>query len=107
MSERQTIDFNPLETSAIANLIGSNETNQKKTLKTKAKQEAPPTKERMTVQLRSDLIERLKDCCYWDRITIAQFCEEALEEALKRAEKKRGSPFEKRASELRPGRPMK
>ena len=64
-------------------------------------------KERMTVQISRDTIERVKDCVYWNRLTVAQFVEEALEAALKAAEKDNGRPFQKRRSELKPSRPTK
>lgn len=64
-------------------------------------------KERITVQINKDTIERVKDCVYWNRLTVAQFVEEALEVALKKAEKENGKPFQKRRSELKPGRPTK
>jgi hypothetical protein len=64
-------------------------------------------KERMTIQISKDTIERVKDCVYWNRLTVAQFVEDALEEALKVAEKENGKPFQKRRSELKPGRPTK
>jgi hypothetical protein len=68
---------------------------------------ASQTKERMTIQISRNTIERVKDCVYWNRLTIAQFVEDALEEALKIAEKENGKPFQKRRSELKPGRPTK
>lgn len=64
-------------------------------------------KERITVQISKDTIERVKDCVYWNRLTVAQFVEEALEVALADAEKQNGKPFSKRRSELKPGRPTK
>lgn len=64
-------------------------------------------KERITVQINQNTIERVKDCVYWNRLTIAQFVEEALEVALKAAETENGKPFQKRRSELKPGRPTK
>ena len=64
-------------------------------------------KERMTVQISKDTIERVKDCVYWNRLTVAQFVEEALEAALTVAESKNGKAFQKRRSELKPGRPTK
>ena len=64
-------------------------------------------KERITVQISKDTIERVKDCVYWNRLTVAQFVEEALEAALKKAEKENGKSFQKRRSELKPGRPIK
>ncbi len=64
-------------------------------------------KERMTVEISKDTIERVKDCVYWNRSTVAQFVEEALESALLEAEKQNGKPFDIRRSELKPGRPIK
>lgn len=64
-------------------------------------------KERMTVQISKDTIERVKDCVYWNRLTVAQFVEEALETGLLVAEKQNGKSFERRRSELKPGRPLK
>jgi hypothetical protein len=86
--------------------------NGKKSLKASYQQDALKKttyhpKERMTVQISKDTIERLKDCVYWNRLTVAQFVEEALEESLKEAEKENGKPFQKRRSELKPGRPIK
>lgn len=73
----------------------------------KVEKHASQEKERMTVQISKDTIERVKDCVYWNRSTVAQFVEEALEAALKKAEKENGSPFDRRRSELKPGRPTK
>lgn len=64
-------------------------------------------KERITVQISKSTIQRVKDCVYWNRLTVAQFVEEALEAALLLAEKENGQPFERRRSELKPGRPTK
>lgn len=65
-------------------------------------------KERMTVQMSREVIERVKDAVYWTPgLTVAQLTEEALEHALDRLEKKNGKTFEKRKSELKPGRPLK
>lgn len=64
-------------------------------------------KERMTVQISKNTIERVKDCVYWNRSTVAQFVEEALDIAIELAEKENGKPFDKRRSELKPGRPTK
>lgn len=65
-------------------------------------------KDRMTVQINREVIERVKDAVYWTPgLTVAQLTEEALEHALDRLEKKNGKTFEKRKSELKPGRPVK
>lgn len=69
--------------------------------------QATQAKDRMTVQIHKSTIERVKDAVYWERLTVAQFVEEALEVALNKLEKQRGEPYQKRRSELKPGRPTK
>lgn len=67
----------------------------------------PEPKERMTVQIRQEVIERVKDAVYWTPgLTVAQLTEEALEAALAKLEKQKGEPFKKRKAELKPGRPL-
>ncbi len=70
------------------------------------KKPSAQVKERMTVQISKDTIERVKDCVYWNRLTVAQFVEEALEVVLAVAEKENGNPFERRRSELKPDAPL-
>lgn len=66
------------------------------------------TKERMTVQISADTVERVKDAVYWTPgLTVAKLTEEALNYTLDKLEKQRGEPFQKRASALKPGRPIK
>lgn len=72
-----------------------------------SKQLTGKEKARMTVQISLDTIERLKDAVYWERLTVAQFVEEALEAALQKLEKRSGKPYPKRKSELKPGRPLR
>lgn len=72
-----------------------------------SKKQKTKSRTRITVQISEEVIERVKDCVYWNRLTVAQFVEEALEAALKEAEKENGKPFAKRRSELKPGRPTK
>jgi hypothetical protein len=67
----------------------------------------PAGKERMTVQINKDILEGVKDIVYWERTTVAQFVEKALEAALINFEKKNGEPYPKRKAQLKPGRPMK
>lgn len=65
-------------------------------------------KERMTIQISKDTIERAKNAVYWTPgLTIAQLTEEALNLVLNEMEKERGGSFPQRKSELRPGRPLK
>lgn len=110
---RQTMDYNPLD--QLTQPIQKQTETSKSTEKVSRKQNTQPVldkeelflKERMTVQISSSTIDRVKDVVYWNRSTIAQFVEEALEVAIKRAEKENGKPFDKRRSELKPGRPTK
>jgi hypothetical protein len=64
-------------------------------------------KARMTVQISQDTIERVKNAVYWERLTVAQFVEEALEASLSKLEKRRGESYPKRKAELKPGRPLR
>ena len=52
------------------------------------------TKERLTVNLPPELIERARNAVYWTpRRTLADLAEEALLKALRRLEKENGGPF--------------
>lgn len=70
---------------------------------------APPAyKQRLTVHLPVDLIDRLKNAVYWTPgLTLAGLAEEALARAVDEREAARGEAFPPRRSELRGGRPMK
>ena len=68
----------------------------------------PVVKERLTVHVSVDLIDRVKNCVYWTPgLTLAGMAEKALADAVAKMEKKAGKPFPKRKHELRGGRPMK
>lgn len=70
----------------------------------KAKQSKQPEKqgtialkEKMTIQISKDTIERAKNTVYWTPgLTIAQLIEEALNLVLNKMEKQRGEPFPQR-----------
>lgn len=65
-------------------------------------------KSRVTVLIADDVASRARDAVYWTPgETLASFAEKALEEAVKRAEKRRGEPFPKRDAELSTGRPVR
>jgi len=65
-------------------------------------------KDRLTVQISSEVVERAKDAVYWTPgLTIAQLVEESLAGAIDKIEKKNGKPFQKRKAELKAGRPVK
>ena len=75
------------------------------------KPEAKPVdshkKEKLTVHLTHDLIERVKNAAYWNpRLTIASIAEQGIKHALEQIEKEHGGPYPPRESELKGGRPI-
>ncbi len=65
-------------------------------------------KERLTVHLPLDLIDRVKNAVYWTPgLTLAGLAEEAFAKAVNRLEKERKEPFPHRKAELKGGRPLK
>jgi hypothetical protein len=66
------------------------------------------SKERLTIHLPVELIDRVKNVVYWTPgLTLAGLGEEALRAIVERLEAERGDPFPPRQEELRGGRPLK
>ena len=66
------------------------------------------TKERFTVNLPPELIERARNAVYWTPgLTLAGLAEEALIKALRRLEKANGGTFKERNGQLPAGRPVR
>ncbi len=65
-------------------------------------------KERITIHLPVDLIDRVKNAVYWEPgLTLTGFAEYALEQALKQQEETRGEPYpERKEKALKSGRPV-
>ena len=65
-------------------------------------------KQRVTIHLSTDLINKVKDAVYWEPgLTLTSFSEEALSKALDKLEKKRGEKYPARKEHnLRGGRPL-
>ena len=64
-------------------------------------------KEKLTVHLTHDLIERVKNAAYWNpRLTIASIAELGIKYAIEQVEKEHGGPYPQRESELKGGRPI-
>lgn len=65
-------------------------------------------KQRVTIHLSTDLINRVKDAVYWEPgLTLTAFAEEALLRALLQLEKKRGEKYPERSEHnLKGGRPL-
>jgi hypothetical protein len=65
-------------------------------------------KERLTVHVPVELIDRVKNIVYWTPgLTLARLAEEALTKEVEEREKERGEPFPHRTEELKGGRPLK
>lgn len=67
-----------------------------------------PSKQRITLHISSDLIDRVKNAVYWEPgLTVAGFAEDAFMQAIASLEAERGSPFPQRKQHrLRGGRPV-
>ncbi len=64
-------------------------------------------KEKLTVHLYPELIERVKNAAYWNpRLTIAAIAEIGIAYAMEQVEKENGGPYPPRESELKGGRPI-
>ncbi len=65
-----------------------------------------PKRQRMTVSLPIDLLERMRDAAYWTSgTTMAGLISSALEDLLNHLESQNGRPFSPRLQNLKPGRP--
>ncbi len=65
-------------------------------------------KERLTVHVPRDVVERVKNAVYWTPgLTLARLSETALLAEVERLEQERGGAYPPRTEELRGGRPMK
>lgn len=122
---RQTIGQNPLDT--LLTPSESKESLKKKKTPSKVQRTAVPdsndnVKQRLTVQISAEILERAKNSVYWTRgLTLAQFTEQALEKAIVSLEKgstifndetgealkAKGESFPQRREELKSGRPVK
>lgn len=105
MTKKKTIGSNPL----MAYLSKADKQKQQKqnVKKTKAPAESGP-KQRVTIHLSTDLINRVKDAVYWEPgLTLTSFAEQALGKALDKMERKRGKKYpERKDHNLRGGRPL-
>lgn len=69
---------------------------------------ARASKERLTVHLSQELINRIRNVVYWTPgLTLADLGEDAFTHVVAEREKKRGGAFPQRKEELKGGRPIK
>jgi len=113
-----TIKNDPFET-LIPDRVGeqANEEAQASNVVTPFRREEPPRpqatkaesqkKEKLTVHLTHDLIERVKNAAYWNpRLTIASIAEIGVRFAIEQVERENGGAYPPRESELKGGRPI-
>ena len=109
--KKKTIGNSPFDT-----IIPSQETEPKQQKKPKPKKETAPVaqkphktgKERLTVHLSSNLIDRAKNAVYWTPgLTLSGLAEDAFSYVLKTLERENGESFKARLEELTGGRPLK
>jgi predicted small metal-binding protein len=107
MAKRQTIGDNPLDAFISPNVVN----NDKEVMEEDSIQPRRPKhskKQRITVQISEDVIDRIKNAVYWTPgVTLASLAEEAFSKIVDEIEKSRGTPFPKRKDELKTGRPIK
>ena len=69
---------------------------------------SPRKKERLTINLPPDLIERARDVAYYSTsLTLAGVVELALEDFIARLERARSEPIPRRLGPLKIGRPIR
>lgn len=69
---------------------------------------AKVARERVTIALPADLMERARNAVYWTPgATLAGLVEEAMADAMDRLEQENAGTFKPRSSNLKPGRRMK
>lgn len=104
MAKRQTIGDNPLDAFISPNVVSTDI----EVLEEDSSQKKQSKKQRITVQISEDVIDRIKNAVYWTPgITLASLSEEAFSKIVDELEKSRGSSFPKRKDELKTGRPIK
>lgn len=65
-------------------------------------------KQRVTIHLPVDLIDKVKNAVYWEPgLTLTEFAQQALTKELKRWEKEWGEQYPQRKARLKGGRPLK
>jgi hypothetical protein len=109
---QSTIKNDPLDASDPVSLIigGGPQRKQPESVKPSTPQEQgrrSHKKEKLTVHLTHDLIERVKNAAYWNpRLTIASIAERGIAAVIEEIERENGGPYPAREEELKGGRPI-
>jgi len=102
MAKRSTIGSNPLDAVVpMGRLEPAAEATSEPT-------PVAPPRERVTIALPADLMERARNAVYWTPgATLTALVEDAVELELAKREAEHGSPFKPRGTKLAPGRRMR
>lgn len=106
MARRSTIGKNPLDAVIPTKVRGK----VKPVLKKKPQpvpEEPAIVRERLSVLIPFDTVERVRNAAYWDRVPLARIVDDALNAAIDRYERSRGKEYPERDKDLRAGRPFK
>ena len=108
MAKRKTIHKDPLDSYIPPEPSEPGGSTAPSNEASKSAPSARTEKERLTVHIPVDLIDRVKNAVYWTPgLTLARLAETALGKEIEELEKKNGEPFPPRREELRGGRPLK
>src|SRR5581483_3296631 len=105
MAKQKTIGNNPLH--AYLSTEATIQPNTESVYTAASEEQAPVKKQRVTIHIASDIVERVKNAVFWEPgLTLAGFAEYAFETAIKQMESDRGAQFPQRRHPLRSGRPL-
>ena len=109
MARKSTIGVNPLDAVIPAKLSAKAKVAPKKRPRPKAEATPEPTivRERLSILIPLDTVERARNAAYWDRLAVAQIVDDAINAAVDRMERARGETYPEREEALRAGRPLK
>lgn len=108
MTKRKTIGNNPLDAVIPVPKFNNNVASSKAYAGQEIETPKKIIKERLTVHVPIDLIDRVKNAVYWTPgLTLASLAEEAFTHILEKLEKEHGKVFPARKEDLKGGRPLK
>ncbi len=108
MAKRKTMGSNPLDAVVPRQKKESESHNRNGASQSQSEPGDRVVKERLTVHIPINLIDRVKNVVYWTPgLTLARLAEEALAIRVEKLEKERGGAYPPRREELKGGRPLK
>jgi hypothetical protein len=104
IKKKKTLGSNPLEAYLAATVTRQSQKNTE----VQPPQAESVKKQRITMHLPIDLIEKIKNVVFWEPgLTLTAFAQDAFEHAVAKLEKKRGESYpERKERSLKGGRPL-